>query len=333
MKQRLGWISCRETFYDSLEKGDVVIQDANIWENSGGLPKSGKVVGKITHGTKVNIVDEDFIDGDKFYKLSDGDISGWIHESFIIWNWSNFTFIGKLSPAKVCEGLDFFTKEMGVSLTISENNFAVVTEGDPVRFEDIKKSVIRFVNRIANALAPFKQIALQIDVSNWIEVPLGGVKQGREIIEFNFQDDKESTIIKDSDIETALSIISLMKFSPYFDLALNDFYQAIRYPQHALIFLARSIESVEKNFSHLAKQNPNKGKSEIMRDVLEVKKSDVEYVTKRANQSHRRHASSNARREELPSDELGTCFFMTSKILVSFAKYLELIFGNSNIGT
>jgi len=329
MTQNFGWISCRETFYDSLEKGDVVLQNTNIWENSGGLPKSGKIVGEILHGTKVNIIDEELVNKDVFFKVTTGDISGWLHGSFIVWNWSNITFIGKLSPAKVCGGLDFYKEEIGLSVTVKENNFAVVTEGDPSRFDDIKKSVFRYINRIVNALAPFKQIALQIDITNWIEVPLGSIDKRGEFVGFNFQDEEESTTnISSSDIETALSVISLMKFCPYFDLALSDFYQAIRYPQHALIFLARSIESVENNFGHMAKQNPNKRKSEIMQDVLGVIKSEVDYVTKRANQSHRRHASSDARKEDLSSDELGTCYFNTASILVKFANYLEIIFGD-----
>lgn len=328
MIQNYGWISCRETFYDSLEKGDVVLNKANIWENSGGLPKSGKVIGEIPHGSRVNTIDEDLIGKDSFYKISDDAISGWIHESFIVWNWSNFTFIGKLTPANVCDGLDFYKEEFGISITIKENDFAIVTEGDPSRFDDIEKSVIRYINRIVNALAPFKQLALQIDFSNWIEVPLGGEDKRGELVGFNFQAEKESAQISSSDIQTAISVLPLMKYCPYFDLALSDFYQAIRYPQHALIFLARSIESTEKNFGYMAKQNPSKGKSEIMRDVLDVNKNDVDYVTKRSNQSHRRHASSDARNEDLSSEELGKCYFVTANILVKFANYLEIIFGD-----
>lgn len=330
MTQKFGWISCRETFYDSLEKGDVVLDYANVWENSGGLPKSGKVIGKITHGSRVNIIEEDRIEKDTFYKIFDEETSGWIHESFIVWNWSNFTFFGKLNPSKVCNELDFFKEEIGTSIIIKENNFAIVTEGDPSRFDDIENSVIRKINRIVNALAPFKKLALQIEISNWIEVPLGGEDKKGEMVGFNLQGDKESETISSSDVSTALSILPLMKYCPYFDLALSDFYQAIRHPQHALIFLARSIESTEKNFGHLAKQNPRKGKSEIMRDLLDVKKSDVDYVTKRANQSHRRHASSDARNEDLSSEELGECYFITANILVKFANYLEIIFGDGN---
>ena len=136
---------------------------------------------------------------------------------------------------------------------------------------------------------------------------------------------KDVEKISNSDIKTAHSIIPRLKLNPYFDLALNDFYQALRYPQHALIFLARSIESVEKNFSKITKKKKGKSKYVLMCDVLGVKKRNIEYVTKRANDSHRRHASPDGKIANLSADELGKCFKISSDILVAFANYLELI--------
>jgi hypothetical protein len=89
--------------------------------------------------------------------------------------------------------------------------------------------------------------------------------------------------------------------------------------------LARAIESVENHFSGIAKNKKGKGKEEIMRKLLKVKRSDVEFVTKRANASHRRHASSDATKKELPSDELAECFFRTANILRAFAEFLRPI--------
>jgi len=60
-----------------------------------------------------------------------------------------------------------------------------------------------------------------------------------------------------------------------------------------------------------------------MQQSLGVQKSDVEYVIKRANASHRRHASRDATAVDLPHDELAECFKRTASIVSVFVAYLE----------
>jgi hypothetical protein len=326
--QKFAWINCRDDYQDSLELGDVVVEDIHIWDSLGGIPSSGKIIGRILHGTKVTVLDKGTFENQKvaFYQVSADDIEGWVDENFVVWNWSSFTFIGDFKPAEACRGLNLNIEDMGIIFSIRDNRFAIVTEGAPEHFEIIVKAVYRFVNRIINALAPFKKIALQADFSTWVELPIDRNNERQEIVGFLAIDDKDVEKISNSDIKTAHSIIPKLKLNPYFDLALNDFYQALRYPQHALIFLARSIESVEKNFSKITKKKKGKSKYVLMCDVLGVKKRNVEYVTKRANESHRRHASSDGKIANLSADELGKCFKISSNILVAFANYLELIY-------
>jgi hypothetical protein len=155
-----------------------------------------------------------------------------------------------------------------------------------------------------------------------VEVPIGK-EDGRRIVGFlSMQRDQVSTISVDQ-IETAHSIVPLMAAVPYLDLALSDFFQALSYPQHALIFLARSIESIEIHFSGIAKRRKDAGKEKITRELLGIKKSDVEYVTKRANASHRRHASPDATAKGLPQDELAECFKRTSEMIAAFVAFLR----------
>jgi hypothetical protein len=318
------WINCRETFEASLELGEVVIPEANIWERPGSLPKSGSVVGKIGHGTKVSILDRSPQENNaNYYRVATSDVNGWVSENFLSWNWSSFTFIGNLKPKDVCKNLNVSTKDMGITLLIRESGFAVVTEGDPTHFEIINTAVVRFINRIVSALAPFTTISLDTDFVNWVEVPIGNKHKNGEVVGFLALENRETKTISNDDIETALSAIPLMKISPYFDLALSDFNQALKYPQHALIFLSRSIESLEYHFARMAQREKGQGKEAIMREMLKVKKSDIEYITKRANASHRRHASPNATSEVLSNDELGECFHKTANILAAFAGYLN----------
>lgn len=327
--QKFAWISCREYYEDSLELGDVVVNDVHVWNNPGGVSAGGKVIGTILHGTKVTVFDKVVPDGLKatFYLVSVNDIKGWIDEYFLVWNWSSYTFIGDFKPAEACRGLDLNIEDLGLIISIRDNRFAIVTEGSPAHFNIIVKAAFRLVNRIISALAPIKTIALLADFDTWVEVPIGSDEKTKNIVGFLSLDEKDVEKISNDDFKTAYSITPKLKLNPYFDLALNDFYQALRYPQHALIFLARSIESVEKNFSNIAKKNKGKGKSTLMCEIFEIPKSDVEYVTKRANESHRRHASSDGKIENLTSDEFGKCFKITSDILVAFANYLELIHG------
>ena len=73
----------------------------------------------------------------------------------------------------------------------------------------------------------------------------------------------------------------------------------------------------------MAKHRKGVGKEKVMQELLGVRKSDVEYVTKRANNSHRRHASQDGTVAELSTDELAECFYKTKNIIVAFVTFLR----------
>lgn len=318
------WVNCRETDPDLLFLGEVLSTEENVFEKSGNI-KLNKIVGKIHHGTMVNVLDKKLDKKSKivYYKISTDKLKGWISESLLAWQWSSFTFIGNFKPVEVCKSLDISLNYMGTSILIRGNGFAVITDGDPDHFEIISNAVTGLVNRIINAQAPLTQISLQAEFSNWVEVPIGGNDNRWKSVGFLLVEGKDEKTISNLNLEAAYSILPLMELSPYFDLALSDFHQALQYPQHALIFLSRAIESIENHFGHMTKQNKGKGKEEIMRKELGVNKSDVDYITKRANASHRRHASRDASIESLPNEELAECFYKTANIIAAFADYFK----------
>ncbi|MBI3152155.1 MAG: hypothetical protein HYZ21_08485 [Chloroflexi bacterium] len=317
------WVNCREIDPDLLFLGEVLSTEENIFEKPGNI-KPNKFVGKIHHGTMVNVLDKKLDKKSKiiYYKISTDKLKGWISESLLAWQWSSFTFIGNFQPAEVCKSLDLSLNYMGASILIRDNGFAVITDGDPDHFEIIRNAVTGLINRIINAQAPLTQISLQAEFSNWVEVPIGENENRSKSVGFLIDSKNEKTI-SNSNIQDAYSILPLMELSPYFDLALSDFHQALQYPQHALIFLSRAIESIENHFGRMKKQNKGKGKEEIMRQKLRVNKSDVEYITKRANASHRRHASRDASIESLSNEELAECFYKTANIIAAFADYFK----------
>lgn len=323
---KLAWINGRETYQDSLVYGEVVVHQANVWQHAGGLPQSGKIVGKLEHGTQVTVIEKRYIEEiDKtFFKIASDGLEGWIAESFVSWMWSSFTFIGSLSPSDACAKLSVNLEYAGMHLLILQSEFAIVTEGDPGHFDSIEFSAKRFIERITNAQTPLSVVAMRADFKNWIEVPFGSQK-GKEVVGFLTLESERSTTVSTENIETAHSLVPLMTDVPYLDLALSDLSQALSNPQHALIFLARSIESIENHFQGMADKKKKIGKEKVMREMLGLSRADVEYVTKRANESHRRHASRDARAESLPPDELAECFKKTSMILSEFVTYLRKI--------
>ena len=61
--------------------GELVVPEINIWENTG--PDRGKVIGKISHDTKVKILEEKTTD-QLYYKVESTDgLTGWISELFV----------------------------------------------------------------------------------------------------------------------------------------------------------------------------------------------------------------------------------------------------------
>lgn len=307
------WISCRETFPDSRELGNVVVSGVIVREKTDML---GKKFGEIPHGSKVLVTERE----GAYYRVSFNELNGWIQSAFVVWNWSTFTLFGKLKPPDACKELDISVNISGFELTIKKDNFGLVTEGDPNHFDIIKGSAIKIMNYLIHAQAPLTTIPLAFEFTNWVEPPAVGSEKSK-IVGFVSNEDKIELTVSSSAIQTAHSVANLIKYSPYFDLALSDYYQALKYPQHALIFLSRAIESLENSFAHLAQKK--KGKEDVLRKMLGVTKSDVEYVTKRDNESHRRHASRDAKVEDVPQNELDKCFDKTSKILSAYARYLH----------
>ena len=159
-------------------------------------------------------------------------------------------------------------------------------------------------------------------VFHWVEVP-AGLSASQKVVGFMQLESGQTSSVSNDDIETAQSIVPLVAQIPYLDLALSDFFQAMTYQQHALIFLARAIESIENRFSGLARDRKGVGKEKVMQDSLGIKRSDVDYVTRRANESHRRHATSNGAVEALSPDELAECFKKTSAIIAAFVTFLR----------
>jgi len=247
---QIAWINCRETYQNSREMGDVVVLGAIVREKTQML---GKVFGEIHHGSKVLVTERE----GSFYKVLSNELNGWIQSFFVSWDWSTFTFFGKIRPHGACKNLDIKINEPSYELVIKDDNFALVTEGDPDHFDIIKKSVTSLLNHLLHAQALSTSIPLIADFTNWIETPATESKRSKSVGFISSEDDNVTTVSSPS-IQNARPLANLVKYSPYFDLALSDFSQALRYPQHALIFLSRAIESLENSFEHLAKNQRTK---------------------------------------------------------------------------
>ena len=300
------WLNGRETWLGSGARGEVVVPQINVWERQG---SRGRVLGTITHGCRVDVIERvwDPENEQFYYRILDDGVQGWVSEGYIAWEWSCFTFIGKLSPAQACTALDINLAYGGMQLLSKQDGIAITTEGQPADFESIQLAVVRLANRLKNALATITATPLQVELSNWVEVSISGHGNPR-VVGFTLSHQQGIDAISSEQIELAHSLLPLMSLIPYLDLSLSDFSQALDYPQHALIFLARAIEAIENHFSVAAKTNKSMGKERLMQEMLGVSKRDVEYVTRRANDSHRRHAAPDGKATPLPEDELAECF-------------------------
>jgi hypothetical protein len=314
---RTAWINGRHAQRDSLFYGEVG-PEVDIWQNAGPPSPDERAIGQISHATRITVLTEEKMppDDQRYYQISSNEIQGWVPESFISWRWSFFTFLGTLSPSEACSMLDVQLGFGGMEMLIKQNGFAILTEGDPSHFDSIRFAILRFADRIVNAQVPLTTIAVKADISNWVEVPLGDEPRTVGFL----SKERQTLPISIDQIEIAHSIVPLMSIVPYLDLALSDLAQALHYPQHALIFLARAIESIENYFGESAKKGV--GKEAIMQESLGLEKADVEYITRRANTSHRRHASREAKAIDLSQEELAECFQKTSKIITAFVTFL-----------
>lgn len=71
----------RYTTLSGMENGELVVEEINVWENVG--PDRGKVVGKISHDTKVKILEEKTND-QLYYKIQSPEgLTGWVSEQFV----------------------------------------------------------------------------------------------------------------------------------------------------------------------------------------------------------------------------------------------------------
>lgn len=66
----------------SMDYGQIVVQEINVWENAG--VQRGRVVGKLPHGTKVKVLEEKTTD-QKYYKITTDTLfyEGWVSEQLV----------------------------------------------------------------------------------------------------------------------------------------------------------------------------------------------------------------------------------------------------------
>ncbi|MBI5417276.1 SH3 domain-containing protein [Candidatus Poribacteria bacterium] len=318
------WLTGRETNGESNAYGEVVVPfDINIRENIGSNPNCGKLITQLSHGQRVSIIEKKYYDNENrdYYKIRSNEFEGWVSELFLALNWSCFTFIGKLHPEEACIDLNVELSYAGMDLVIRGNGFAIVTEGDPKDFNSIQDAAIKYGSRIIAAQTPLSAVPLNVEFINWVEVP-SEFSGSKRTIGFVSIEHKATKIVTNDNFKLAQTIVPLMAQFSYLDIALKDFIQAMTYPEHSLIFLSRCIESIEYHFAKEAAKIKGYGKEKLMQERLGLNKEDVDYVTKRANQSHMRHATSTGKIETLSSDELSECFNKTGLIIGKFATYL-----------
>jgi hypothetical protein len=320
---RPAWVTGRETSPESFDYGEVVVAKVRVWNLPGGLGDGATVVGEIPHGTQVELLDHSWNSETNLHhkRVAAGGVRGWIPAGFVASRWSRITMLGTLKPAQSCTDLDSELTFRGMHLFLNQAGYAVVTEGSPSAFEAIRDGSSRLMQRVLASLAAATGQPLRAEPTNWVESPIG-LDPRAGTVGFTFMDERPRDV-SDVDIDKASTVVPLMATVPYLDLALNDYYLALDHPQHALIFLARAIESVENHFAKLAEGRERVGKEKLTRELLELTKKDVTYVTRRANASHRRHATRNGRAKPLPEEELTECFQRTAKVLIAFVDFLK----------
>ncbi len=320
------WMNGRETWEGSLALGEVVVPAINVFEQPGGLPKCGLKVGELFHGQNVALEEVTFdTEAERsYFKVSAAGTTGWVSEPFISFQWSSFTFLGNILPKRACTSLDTSIQFAGMQLMLKQEGFALLAEGAPSHFDSIIYAATKFIRRLLSAQSPLSQTALTPEFTNWVEVPLESGPR-TETVGFMSLEGNQPRPITNEDISDSTPIVQQMSLIPYLDLALNDFSHALNHSEHALIFLSRAIESIENHFDRGGITKKKSGKEKIMQEALGFDKSFVEYVTKRANESHRRHATKDGSIEPVPADELAECFHRTAKIIAAFSSHLSAI--------
>lgn len=281
--------------------------------------------GELKHGSKIQILESKYNPSNKqkYLKVKHGEIEGWISENFISTKWSLFSFFGNFLPEKICQELHTSIEIGGITMEIFKNDYMLSTCGNPKDFDQIRAAVETLLRRITNSQIWSSKTPLSFELMKWIEIEY---KEDTKIDVIGFYkniDNIYKNNISNSDFYNSRRLVPLMSLIPYFDLAINDFYQARVNPQHALIFLSRVIESIENYFKDTIPKNENITKEKYMQKLLNVEKNVVEYVMHRANDSHRRHATKNGKVQILPNEELEKCFSYTKQILDAFYIFLS----------
>ena len=315
------WANGRESFDTSTAYAEVIVPIINVRDAPGGK----YAVGTLPHGARCTLLESRHVPEEQrdYHHIGAPHVRGWLPAQFVATNWSTFTFLARVREAPNCRNLDTRCDYRGMELIAIQNNVAVTTEGDPAQFEGIRTAALSFANRLFAAQTPISATALTVEFMHWVENPAEG-SDSKHTVGFVALLPESATAVTNAHISLAATAVPRMALVPYLDLALNDFALALRYPDHALIFLARAIESVEYYFDRGSPKPSKQGRESLMRKELEVPRADVEYVTKRANESHRRHADPSGKLVPIAADELAKCFKNTGVILAKFVDHIPL---------
>ena len=313
------WATGREAFEASSSYGEVIVPIINVRNAPGGK----FVVGTVPHGARCSLVESHFVEAEdqNYHHIETPLVNGWLPDQFVADNWSTFTFLARIREPARCSDLDTRCQYRGMELIANQNNLAVITEGDPAQFEPIRIAAVSFATRLFAAQTPISATAVTVEFLYWVENPAEGSESRHTVGFVPFLPETGPTVTNDH-ISLAATAVPRMALVPHLDLALNDFSLALRYPEHGVIFLARAIESVEYYFNRGGAKSSRQGREARMQNELGVSRSDVAYVTKRANESHRRHADPSGKRTPLPPDELAKCLRNTAMILAKFVDYI-----------
>ncbi len=232
---------------------------------------------------------------------------------------STIVFFARLRPSELCAEFDQAYTEGNTTLSIQGEKVVYAETSDwdtnnPNWFEDLIKKVNRFLQRYVHSLAFLTEKALQVDLTDWIE--LERAEEKITAIGVVKMPESKPVPISNEMSDSALKLASIVSNQdPFFWLATSDYYKARQYPEEALIYLHRAIESIERFF----------GSEQGLRDALGVSKGYVDYITQRANDiyEHIRHASWTGAITQPPPRELEECFKRTREIIEKFKDYLS----------
>jgi len=79
----MAWLSGIDCTEGSGAYGELVVPDINIWTRHG--PDRGRVVGKLSHGTQVEVLERLYVEQESrhYYRVRSRSITGWVPETFV----------------------------------------------------------------------------------------------------------------------------------------------------------------------------------------------------------------------------------------------------------